>query len=119
MNSECDSISLAALQARALLDSGKASERDMAEVAVRNRRLGKSNPNAQVTGDFEAEALLAEPYLVSPLRRHDCPPISDGAAAVVIAAREAVGRGRSVPVWIRGLDHRLDTSRIDAKPGVP
>src|SRR5690242_20329350 len=36
-----DSISVAGLQARALLDSGKATEADLAEVAVRNRANAK------------------------------------------------------------------------------
>src|SRR6186997_3012474 len=47
-----DPLTFAALQARALIDAGKITERDMAEVAVRSRRDGKSNPHAQVTGDF-------------------------------------------------------------------
>ena len=110
-----DSISLAALQARALLDSGKVGERDLAEVVVRNRKLGADNPNAQVVGDFEVNKLLAEPYLVSPLRKHDCPPISDGAAAIVIAAGDRVGRGTAKPAWIRGIDHRLDLHQLGSR----
>ncbi len=109
-----DAISLAALQARALLESGRASERDLAEVAARSRRDARSNPEAQQSGEFEVEKLLAEPYLVSPLRRHDCPPISDGAAAVVIAAGEVARRVCERPVWIRGIDHRLEPHQ----PGV-
>jgi len=109
-----DSVSMAALQARALLDSGKASERDMAEVAVRSRRDAKDNPDAQLKGDFEVDKILAEPTLVSPLRRHDCPPISDGAAAVVIASEEKI-RELGVPaVWIRGIDDRIEPHQ----PGV-
>src|SRR5919198_4304328 len=53
-----DSISLAALQARACLDAGRFTERDMAEVAARSRRDAKANPNAQVGGDDSAEDLL-------------------------------------------------------------
>jgi acetyl-CoA acetyltransferase len=109
-----DAISLAALQARALLDAGKSSEREWAEIAARSRRDAKSNPQAQLAGDFEVEALLAEPYLVSPLRKHACPPITDGATAVVIAAGDKVGRGSQKPVWIRGIDHRIDPHQ----PGV-
>jgi acetyl-CoA acetyltransferase len=104
-----DSVSLAALQARAMIDAGKISEEKMAEIAVRNRAIAKDNPHAQVTGDFEVSKLLADPYLVSPLRKHDCPPISDGVSAVVLAAGDAVGRGDSKPVFIRGIDHRLDS----------
>ncbi len=110
-----DSISLAALQARALIDAGKTSERQMAEIAIRNRRVAKDNPNAQVTGDFEVEKLLAEPTIVSPLRKHDCPPISDGISAVVLAAGNHIGRGESKPVFIRGIDHRLDSHQLGGR----
>ena len=43
-----DSVSLAALQARALLEAGAASERDLAEVVVRARRHARDNPFAQL-----------------------------------------------------------------------
>ena len=103
-----DAVSLAALQARALLESTEHTERDMAEVAARSRRDAKTNPKAQLTGDVDADELLKQPYIASPLRRHDCAPISDGAAAVVLAAGD---RARSVskrPAWIRGIDHRVE-----------
>ncbi len=95
-----DAISLAALQARALLDGGTYTERDLAEVAVRSRRDAKDNPFAQLKGDFEVVKLLAEPYLVSPLRKHDCSPITDGAVAAVIAAEDVARRVCDKPVWI-------------------
>ncbi len=81
-----DSVSLAALQARAVLDAGKATERQWAEVAARSRAAARENPYAQLAGEYDVEAILAEEHLVSPLRRHDCPPITDGVAAVVLAA---------------------------------
>ena len=76
-----DAISMAALQARALLDQGLYSERDMAEVAARNRRDAKSNPDAQLAGDFDVDAILAEPYLV------------DAAAQARLPADQRRGRG--------------------------
>lgn len=110
-----DSVSLAALQARALLDSNGHSERDLAEVAVRNRRNAKQDPKAQVVGDFDVDALLAEDYLVSPLRKHDCPPISDGAAAVVLAAGDLAKKVCERPAWIRGVDHRIEAHSLGAR----
>lgn len=98
-----DPISLAALQARALLDAGKYGERDFAAVAARSKKLPS------------AGALLDSPYLVSPLRKHDCPPISDGAAAIVLAAGD---RARSMckrPAWIRGIDHRIEPHSLGAR----
>ena len=104
-----DAVSLAALQARLLLDSGRYTEKDMAEVVARSRRSAKTNPHAQLRGDVDAASLLAAPYYASPLRKHDCPPISDGAAALVIAAGEVARRVARRPVWIRGIDHRIES----------
>src|SRR5450755_1265240 len=53
-----DATSLAAIQARALLDSGKITERQMAEVAVRTRRDALGNPYAQIRGEFDIDDLL-------------------------------------------------------------
>jgi acetyl-CoA acetyltransferase len=103
-----DSVSMAALQARAMLDVGKTTEREMAEVAARSRLDAKTNATAQVTGDFEVDALLAEPYIASPLRRHDCPPVSDGAGAVVLAAGDLARKVSKRPAWITGIDHRIE-----------
>ena len=110
-----DAISMAALQARCGLDAGLFSERDMAEVAARNRRNALTNPEAQLAGEFDVEALLAAPYRVSPLRDHDCPPITDGAAAMVIAAADVARDVSDKPVWIRGIDHRLDCHQLGSR----
>ena len=110
-----DPIGLAALQARALLDAGRCTEQDMAEVAARNRANAMDNPNAQVTGDFPVDELLAEPLLVSPLRRHDCPPVSDGAAAVVLVAGDLANSVAERPAWIRGIDHRIEAHALGAR----
>jgi len=91
-----DPLTFAALQARAVIDAGIADERSMAEVAVRSRGKG------------DVDALLTEDYVRAPLRRHDVPPITDGAAAMVLArgdrARELVER----PAYITGFDHRTE-----------
>ena len=91
-----DPLTFAALQARAVIDAGIATERSMAETAVRARGKG------------DVDALLGEDYLRVPLRRHDVPPITDGAAAMVIAtgdrARQLVDR----PAYIMGMDHRTE-----------
>ncbi|MBW2497216.1 MAG: thiolase domain-containing protein [Deltaproteobacteria bacterium] len=100
-----DAISIAGLQARQLLDSGALSERDMAERAVRDRAHAKDNPNAQVKGDFTVDGILAEPFLVDPLRKHDCAPISDGASAIVLAAGDRATQLCERPAWIRGIEH--------------
>ena len=110
-----DSVSVAALQARALLESNGHTERDLAEIAVRSRKNAKRNSKAQIAGDFDVDALLAEDYLVSPLRKHDCPPISDGAAAIVLATDDLAKRVCERPAWIRGIDHRIESHALGAR----
>ncbi|MCH8950452.1 MAG: lipid-transfer protein, partial [Chloroflexi bacterium] len=110
-----DAVSLAALQARALLDATGYTERDFAEVAARSRADARDNPNAQVTGQFDIDELLAEPYLASPLRKHACPPISDGAAAVVLAVGDTARRVCDRPAWIRGIDHRIEPASLGVR----
>jgi acetyl-CoA acetyltransferase len=107
-----DSVSIAALQARLGIESGAWSERAMAEVAVRARRDAETNPYAQLVGSKDADELLAEPYLADPLRRHDCAPITDGAAVVLLAAG---GRARELaerPAWITGFAHSVDSAHL-------
>ena len=110
-----DAISLAALQARALLDAGKATEADFAEVAARSRRSALDNPNAQLAWDRAADDLLAEEPLVDPLRKHDCPPISDGACAVILAATDRARELCERPAWIRGIDHRIEPMALGVR----
>ena len=110
-----DSVSVAALQARAFLESNAFTERDLAEVAAGNLRNAKTNPNAQIKGDFEPDELLEAPYDVSPLRPHDCPPISDGAAAIVLAAGDLARKVCERPAWITGIDHRIEAHSLGAR----
>jgi acetyl-CoA acetyltransferase len=105
-----DPLTFAALQARAVIAAGIADERAMAEVARRSRGSSQS-----------IDELLASDYVREPLRRHDIPPITDGAAAMVLArgdrARALVAR----PAYITGFDHRTECHnpsfrRLDDSP---
>lgn len=115
-----DAHSLAALAARACLESGKISTSDMAEVAARSLRNAAGNPlairSAKTHPDFTtAESILAEAEVIPPLRQLDCALDVDGGAAVVIAARDHAESMCERPVWIRGIDHRIDTQNIGAR----
>ncbi len=105
----------AGMQARAALDAGVVTERAMAEVAARSQRSAMSNPNALLRGEHDVDELLAQPYANAPLRTHDCPPVTDGANAIVLATADAAAKWCDRPVWIRGIDHRIDTQRLGAR----
>ena len=61
----------------------------LARIAAKNHRNGVANPLAQLRKDLGYEfcrtANESNPYVAGPLRRTDCSPVSDGAAALVLS----------------------------------
>ncbi|MET7790851.1 thiolase domain-containing protein [Streptomyces sp. 900116325] len=105
-----DSVALAALQAQALIDAGETDEAALASIAARNRTAAADNPHAQLAG-----SVPAGDYVVRPLRTGDCPPVGDGAAAVVLAAGDTARALCTRPAWIRGIDHRIEAHSLGVR----
>jgi acetyl-CoA acetyltransferase len=110
-----DSVSIAALQARLGLDKNLWTERAMAQVAAASRAAAVSNTRAQLSGAADIDELLAAPYLAEPLRAHDCAPVTDGAAAVIIAAGDRARELCERPAWITGFEHRIDSGSLGSR----
>ena len=110
-----DPVSLAALQTRALIDAGKSTETEFAEIASRSRRDALGNPKAQVRKDQTPQELLRDEYVVAPLRRHALPPITDGVAAIVLATGDKARQWSERPAWITGIDHRIEAHSLGAR----
>jgi acetyl-CoA acetyltransferase len=79
-----------------------ANARHLAQIAAKNHSNGALNPYAQFRTRQTADSVLASRPVVEPLTLLMCAPISDGAAALVIAD----------PGWAR--EHRLDGPEIAA-----
>ncbi|MFJ6939640.1 thiolase domain-containing protein [Streptomyces sp. NPDC101132] len=105
-----DSVALAALQAQALIDAGDTDEPALAAIATRSRTAAETNPHAQLRGPRPAGDRQA-----GPLRTADCPPIGDGAAAVILAAGDTARRLCARPAWIRGIDHRIEAHSLGVR----
>lgn len=108
-----DSVSMAGLQARFGLDSGKWTAEQMAQVALdaqaASPRVDSLEPGASI------EELLERPYFADPLRRHDIAPITDGASAIVLASGDRARELRERPAWITGFEHRIETPVLGAR----
>ena len=82
----------------------------LGSIAAKNHRNGMDNPYAQMHRDFGEEfcRTISEknPMVAEPLRRTDCSPVSDGAAAVVLST-SATG-GATAPVRLAGFGHAND-----------
>ena len=110
-----DTVSLAGLQARAGIDAGLWDERAMAEVANRSLTAAEKNEYAVRKGGSSVEDLLARPVYADPLRKHDCAPVTDGAAAIVLAAGDKAREVRDRPAWLTGLSHHVDAISMGSR----
>jgi acetyl-CoA acetyltransferase len=110
-----DTVSLAGLQARAGMDAGLWDERAMAEVANRSLTDAEKNEYAIRKGGSSVEELLARRLYADPLRKHDCAPVTDGAAAIVLAAGSRAHEATERPAWITGLAHSVDPLQLGAR----
>ncbi len=86
-------------------------KRDIAAVAVKNKRNAADHP-AALLGDerITVDDVLASETLAWPVQRLDVSPISDGAVALVLASEEVAGSLTDAPVWIQGVGWNLDTT---------
>ena len=110
-----DTVSLAGLQARAGIDAGLWDEPAMAQVVNRSLGDAEGNPYAVRRGRTSTTALLAQPLYADPLRKHDCAPVTDGAAAIVLAAGDRAHDAVDRPAWITGFAHHVDPLHLGAR----
>ena len=92
------------------------TEEDLALVAVKNHRYGAMNPLAHLQHEITVEKVLGSSVIAWPLKLYDCCPITDGAAAVVLASEEKVKElGVEAPVWIEAIGLSSDTANMSKR----
>jgi acetyl-CoA C-acetyltransferase len=83
----------------------------LAAIAAKNHRNGVDNPYAQLRKDFGFEFCRTlsdrNPLVAPPLKRTDCAPVSDGAAALILADRK-MAAGLAKAVHFRGIGQASD-----------
>ncbi|PSQ10914.1 3-ketoacyl-CoA thiolase [Halobacteriales archaeon QS_5_70_15] len=62
------------------------TERDLAEIAVKNHANAARNPRAQFRSEIDVDTVLESDYVAPPLKLFDCAPVSDGGAAVLVTS---------------------------------
>ena len=104
---------MAGLQARIGLDSGKWTHEQMAQVALDSFAHAERNDSEKPAKSIHE--LLERPFFNDPLRRHDIAPITDGAAAIVLAAGDRARELRDNPAWITGIEHRIESPSLGVR----
>ena len=101
---------------------GTTSEQ-LAEVSVKNHSNGSMNPRAQFQNKITVDTVLNSVMVADPLHVFDCSPITDGAAAVVVASADIAKRYTDTPIYVKAtaqasgtisLHDRVDITTLDA-----
>ena len=103
-----EAISSAGIQANAYMEKEGISEEEFAQVSVKNHGNAGNNPFAQLPMDLTVDDVMRSRKIADPIKLLDCSPVSDGAAAIIIANEELAQKAHKKPVWIKGMAHCSD-----------
>jgi acetyl-CoA C-acetyltransferase len=81
----------------------------LAQVAVKNHYNGARNPIAQFQQEITLNTVLKSSLVADPLRLFDCSPITDGAAAVIVAPLDRAREFTDAPVEVLASAQASDT----------
>lgn len=100
---------LYAMMARRHMYEFGTTEEQLAAVAVKNHDNATKNPYAQFNKKISVSDVLESKMIADPLKLLDCSPLSDGAAAVILAPLEKAKKFNDTPVRILASTQASDT----------
>ncbi len=109
---------LYALMARRHMYEYGTTKEQLAMVAVKNHENGALNPTAHFQKPITLETALNAQMIADPLGLFDCSPVSDGAAAVVLAPMEIAKKYTDTPVEIIGSGQASDTIALHSREDI-
>jgi len=100
--------SLNALLMNYYMEKYKVSHEELAEWSVMMHENASQNPYAQLRFKITKEQVVTSRVIAYPLRLLDASPISDGAAAVIIASEDVAKKITDTPVLVAGVGMSTD-----------
>lgn len=91
---------LYALMARKHMMEFGTTEEMLAAAAVKNHKHGAKNKYAQYQNEITIDQVLKSKMIADPLKIFDCSPVTDGAAAVVLAPYEIAKKYSEQPIEV-------------------
>lgn len=107
-----------AMAARRYMHQFEVPRESLARVAVKNHANGAKNPNAQFQREITVETVLDSPLVADPLRLFDYCPVTDGAAALLVAPVEVAAEYTDEYVEIAGVAGATDTQVVHERPAL-
>ena len=89
-----------AMIARRHMEEFGTTREQLAMIAVKNRKYGALNPDAQLPNTVTLEEVLNARMVCDPLTLYQCCPRGDGAAAAVLVSKEVAKRYTSSAIYV-------------------
>jgi acetyl-CoA C-acetyltransferase len=109
---------LYAMMARAHMQRHGTTREQIAAVAVKNHENALLNPHAHLHARISVEQVLTSSMVADPLRLLDCAPVSDGAAALVLASEEVAKKSGRPLVRVAGVGAATDAIALHARADI-
>jgi acetyl-CoA C-acetyltransferase len=106
---------LYAMMARVHMQRYGTTREELASVAVKNHENALQNPRAHLRTRISIEQVASSPVVADPLRLLDCAPVSDGAAALVLASGDVAKKSGRPLVRIAGVGAATDAIALHAR----
>jgi acetyl-CoA C-acetyltransferase len=103
---------LYAMMAKRHMHEYGTTEEMLASVAVKNHANAMKNKFAQFHKNLTIEEVMKSKVVSDPLKLLDCSPISDGAAAIVLAPLDRARKFNDTPIKILASTQASDTLRL-------
>jgi len=100
---------LYALMARRHMYEFGTTEEQMAMIAVKNHANASKNPYAHFQNEITVRDVMKSKKVATPLKLYDCSPITDGAAAIILAPLERARKYTDSPIEIVASSQASDT----------
>ncbi len=100
---------LYALMARRHMLEYGTTEEQMAMVAVKNHANAAKNRYAQFQKEITIDTVMKSQYVASPLKLFDCSPLTDGAAAVILASGDVAKKICEKPIKLIASSQASDS----------
>ena len=112
--------SLNALIAKAYMHEFGLTRNQLASVSVKNHKHGKLNELAHFQCQIGVQDVVNSQLVADPLTIFDCPPISDGAASIILCTQEFAKKhmqknNKLKPVYIIGTGQATDTLSLSQR----
>ncbi|MEA2986468.1 MAG: acetyl-CoA C-acetyltransferase [Alphaproteobacteria bacterium] len=85
---------------------------EVSAVVIKNKANGLKNPLAQMGASLSLDVIRQSQMIADPLQLYDCCPVSDGAAALVVVAKDRARGAPDLPIDILAAVQTRGSARI-------